>query len=65
MVAILQYLSHGGEPCGSILILGSYSTANVYGNADTTLLQVMRVVWQSVRTVCGVPGVTTYHGAYH
>ena len=41
-----------------------YSTANVYGNADTTLVQVMRVVWQSVRTVC-VPGVTTYHGAYH
>ena len=34
-----------------------YSTANVYGNADTTLVQVMRVVWRSVRTVC-VPGVT-------
>ena len=33
-----------------------YSTTNVYGNADTTLVQVMRVVWQSVRTVC-VPSV--------
>ena len=43
--------------------LPPYSTANVYGNADTTLVQVMRV-WQSVRTVC-VPGVTTYHGANH
>ena len=42
----------------------TYNTANVYGNADTTLVQVMRVVWQSVRIVC-VPGVTTYHGAYH
>ena len=33
-----------------------YSTTNVHGNADTTLVQVMRVVWQSVSTVC-VPSV--------
>ena len=34
----------------------TYSTANVYGNADTTLVQGMRVVWPGVRAVC-VPGV--------
>ena len=34
----------------------TYSTANVYGNADTTRVQVMRVVWPSVRAVC-VPDV--------
>ena len=26
-------------------------TANVYGNADTTIEQVMRVVWQSGRAI--------------